>query len=481
LLAAVSLGAATNDTSLAASAKRADTAAVRALLSKHVDVNAPGPDGSTALYWAVYQNDAEMVDLLLRAGANATIGNQYGATPLLVACTNGNAAIVERLLKAGADPNARSIGETAFMTAARTGSLEVAKVLLTHGADVAARDQVHGQTALMVAAAEKHPAMVQFLIENRVDVNARSKGGFSALLFAVRAGDLASVRSLVAAGEKPTEVLPDGTSALMMAILNGNYELGTFLLDNGADPNVDNSGRTALHALIQVRNWEGLANAPVVTTGNVDSTEMLNALLNHGANPNARMTKELPFAHYRGASQTSAVGVTGSTPFWWAARGADLEAMRILLAKGADPLLATTENTTPLMVAAGVGYVDGQTPGSERDALEAVKLILERKADINAANQCDPGSLEDVNRSALAGEFRGRGYLCGWTALHGAASRGADSVVAFLVERGANPKAKENFGRTPLNLAQGHVVWVSVYIRESTVQLLQKLAGDAAP
>jgi hypothetical protein len=192
------------------------------------------------------------------------------------------------------------------------------------------------------------------------------------------------------------------------------------------------------------------------------------------------MAKELPFAHNRGASQTSAIGVTGSTPFWWAARGADLEAMRILLARGADPLSATTEKTSPLMVAAGVGYVDGQTPGSERDALEAVKMIVERGGVVTDANECDPGSLDDVTRSALAGEFRGKGYLCGWTPLHGAASRGANRVAQFLIDHGADLTAKEKFGRTPVQLAEGHVVWMSVYIRETTAKLLHKAMGDGA-
>ena len=147
-----------DDLRLAEAVKNRDGQAVRRLLEQQVDVNAPQPDGATALHWAVHWDDPATVELLIRAGAEVNAANDYGVTPLSLACTNGNAAIVDMLLKTGADPGAASpvTGETALMTAARTGIVEVVQALLDHRADVNASEVRHGQTALMWAAAEGH-------------------------------------------------------------------------------------------------------------------------------------------------------------------------------------------------------------------------------------------------------------------------------------------------------------------------------------
>ena len=203
-------------------------------------------------------------------------------------------------------------------------------------------------------------------------------------------------------------------------------------------------------------------------------------LISHGANPNAGMTKnrEVQFAEGATASgQSFVVSAIGTTPFWWAARAADLPAMSLLLENGADPFLATIEKVTPLAMAAGVGYLDAQTPGSEGDALEAVRLILELGADVNAASECDPKDTRVEDRT-LEDELRGRSRCCGWTALHGAASRGADTIIEFLVHQGARLDATDAFGRTPLNIAEGHVLYISVYIRESSQRLLRRLIRE---
>ena len=470
LAAAGAAAAGRGDAPLVAAAERRDAQAVEALLAAGGAADARAADGTTALHWAAHHDDPVLVRLLLRAGADANAVNRYGATPLLLACTNGSAPVVGALLQAGADPDRFSAGETALMTAARTGSAAAVRVLLEHGADPRLTEALRGQTALMSAAAARSAAVARELLAHGADVRVRSKGGFSALTFAVRAGGTDAVRVLLAAGADVNDRLRDGTSALMLAIVNGHYGLAAFLLEAGADPNAIDAGRTALHILVQTRNWDGNDKAGVMETGDVGYLGLMRKLLAHGADPNAGMTRDETVRFPEGVTasgQSFAVSVTGATPFWWAARAADLPAMRLLLAHGADPLLATVENVTPLAMAAGVGYLDGQTPGAEEDALEAVGMILDLGADVNAASACAPEVLAD------ASPFRG--LCCGWTPLHGAASRGADAIIRLLVERGARLDARDARGRTPLDLAEGHVLYISVYIRESSARLLREL------
>ena len=473
LAVAGAAAAANDDRALVAAAELRDARAVYSLLADGADVDAPAPDGTTALHWAVHHDDRAMVRALIAAGADVNGANRYGATALLLACTNGSAPVVEALLEAGAHPDTFAAGETALMTAARTGSVDAARLLLARGADLHLTEALRGQTALMSAAAGGHAAMVRLLAGHGADVNLRSRGGFSALAFAVRAGGFDAVRELLAAGGDVNDRLRDGTSVLMLAIVNGHYDLAAFLLDRGADPNAIDAGRTALHILVQTHNWDGLDKAGVVERGEIGYLGLLEKLLEHGADPNAGMTRDEEVRFPEGVTasgQSFAVNVIGATPFWWAARSADLPAMRLLLAHGADPLLATVEHVTPLAMAAGVGYLDGQTPGSEEDALEAVRMILDRGADINAGSACE--------RDAGAERSPYRGLCCGWTPLHGAASRGADSIISFLVERGARLDARDERGRTPLDLAEGHVLYISVYIRESSARLLRELMRE---
>ncbi len=473
LAATTGAAAGNDDISLVGAAELRDRPAVDALLMQGADVNAPAPDGTTALHWAVRYDDLEMARVLIRAGANANAANRYGATSLLLACTNGNASIVDALLKAGANPNTFSAGETALMTAARSGSVDAVRVLLDHGADPHPAERLRGQTALMTAAAARHGAVVRTLIEHEADVHVRSGGDFSALLFAVRAGGADAVRALLEAGADVNDTLRDGTNALMLAIVNGHYDLAAFLLDQGADPTANDAGRTALHILVQTHNWDGNDKAGVVESSAIGYLGLIDKLVAHGANPNAQMTRDRDVRFPEGATasgQSFVVNVIGATPFWWAARAADLPAMNSLLEHGADPRLVTTENVTPLAMAAGVGYLDGQTPGSEPDALEAVRLILALGADINAASECE--------RDPRAEGSLFRGLCCGWTPLHGAASRGADTIIRYLAEQGARLDAEDARGRTPLDIAEGHVLYISVYIRESSARLLRELLRE---
>ena len=428
--------------------KTADRAAIRRLLTERVDVNATEADGTTALHWATDGDNLDLVELLIRAGANVKTANRYGVTPLWLACTNGNAAAVVLLLKAGADPNtALPEGETVLMTAARTGRVDAVKALIEAGAAVNAVEGWHGQTALMWAAAEGHPAVIQALVERGADVHARSKGGFTGLLFAAREGQIGAVRTLLNAGANLNDSLPvrarastatapgptpseAGLNAFLLAAANAHYELASWLVDRGADPNAAPQGWTALHQVSWVRKAgiSGSNNPAPEGSGSMNSLDFVRKLVAKGAALNARVTKK------------PAMGVTtlnslGATPFLLAARTADGELMRLLAQLGADPLLPNEDNTTPLMVAAGVGtQAPGEDPGTEPEVLDAVTLALQLGNDLNAV---------DKN---------------GETVMHGAAYKHVPSVVRFLAAKGARievwnqPNTK---GWTPLKIAEG--------------------------
>ena len=456
-----------SDLGLAEAVKKGDKEATRSLLGqKNVDVNAAQSDGATALHWAVHWDDLETAELLIRAGANVNAANDYGATPLWLASSNGNAAMVKKLLQAGANPNAAlRLGETPLMAAAGIiGSVEVVKLLLAAGADVNAKEAHGGQSVLMWAVAKKRPEVVKVLIGQGADVGARSTGGFTPLLFAAQQGNVDSARLLLAAGADVNETSPDKESPLLVATASRHEKLAIFLIEKGADLNaVDYSGYTALHYATYRRG----SREYYAASGGRNSVELLKALLAHGANPNARIVRDAkheltpPIDQPYLRSPTRVVkadtrgGTTpvGATPFYLAALSRNPTAMRVLAAGGGDPNLGATETvyflggsgrrvnymagTTPLMSAAGVDEIgpnwNDLPEEEEKQALEAVKVAIELGADINAANEY------------------------GLTALHGAAFIGADSIIQFLMEKGANPELMDKHGQTPLSIAR-HVV-----------------------
>ncbi len=439
-----------------------DRDVVRALPNDPASINAPQADGTTALHWAVRRNDLATADALIKAGADVKAVNRYGVTPLALAAMNGNAAMIRRLLDAGADPNAANPGgETALMTTARTGSMDAVKLLLDRGAKVDARDAVHEQTALMWAVLENHPDVVKVLLEHGADVNAHTKvtitkgeyvparpaaasgagiirqralptpnGGMTPLLFAIRDGNAEMMRLLLDRGAGINETSGNHTSPLIIALLNGQVGMATELLNRGADPNVaDDYHRAALFAAIDLRNFNHEKYGDLPTDGR-DPLELIKALLDKGADPNLR-TDTVP-VHGLTQFDGSWVNFDGQTPFVRAALSGDVEVMRLLLAHGADPNIATTQGSTALMAASGINWIPGQTyTRSEGDYLEAVKLCLDHDAPVNAVNSL------------------------GLTAMHGAANRGWLPIMQILAEHGAKPDAKDKEGRTPMVYAQG--------------------------
>jgi ankyrin repeat protein len=481
LFAVAAWGATTSTSSLvklADVAMKGDMDELRSLLKQHSgnDVNAPQPDGSTALLWAAYWNDEKAVEELLAAGANVNASNREGVTPLSQACVNGSAKMVEALLKAGADANSfQQEGQTVLMTASRAGNADAVKTLLDHGAEVNSKESWRGQTALMWATAENHPSVVQVLVEHGADVNAVSsifdfsgmkpkpgdvpmhfpRGGFTALLFAARGGFTECARILLDHGADIKAADPDGTGALVLAIINGHFDTAGFLLDRKADPNAaDNMGRAPLFAAVDMRDLYGSNRPAPRDPGKLDAMDIVKMLLDHGADPNAKLTKLIPA---RAVLDFPDVMMSeGATPFLRAAKSADVPVMQLLLDKGADPKVVTKAGVTALMVAAGMAHAKTIRGGEQ--PIEAMKICLEKGVDINAATD------KTLN-----------------TALHAAAGQGTDDIVQFLADHGAKLDAKDNKDRTPMDVALGlKADAVGVEVHQSTADLLRKLMGPAA-
>lgn len=455
---AAAVAAAGPDLRLVEAAKNKNSKTVRTLLAEHVDANAHQADGATALMWAAHWDDLDTATLLIGAGANVNAVNSLGVTPISLACTKGSVAMVNKLLQAGANPNVADwVGETPLMNCSRTGSEEAVKSLLAHGADANAKETWRGQTALMWAVAAKHPAVTEVLIEHGADVHARSKGGFTPLLFAAQQGDVDSAKMLLAAGANVNEATPEYGSAIVVAAASGQEPLALFLLDKGADPNLaDGNGITALHYAVQrgLRLLTGYIYDAYNQQAPPNMPELAKALLAHGANPNARIKKAFTLVPFH----TTAATIEGATPFFLAAVASDVGAMRILADGGADPLLMNSEKVTPLMMAAGGGAKEYlRTDEEQKNAFEAVKLATELGDDVNAVSRL------------------------GETALHFAAATGNDASVQFLVDKGAKLDVRDRTGQTPWALAAGIAIpggdaFLARY-HKSTADLLLKLGA----
>jgi uncharacterized protein len=472
-LAAAAVFGQTSDLRLIQAVKSEDIARARALIRQRMDVNAPDVDGTTALIYAAHQNNPDLVKMLLGAGANAKAANRYGITALWEAANLGNGEMMATLLSAGADARAAvGEGETPLMTASRTGTLAGVKALMAAGADVNAKDSYRGETALMWAVDENHADVAKLLIGAGADVNARStyydfqfrkvasggtqavyyRGGLTPLLFAARQGAVESAEALLDAGADVNLAEPEyNFTPLDEAIYNDHYDLAAVLVEH--DATLDG----ALYLAVEMRNLDYFGNRPrKPVTDKLDELAFIRFLLDHGADPDAVLKTKLPGRMAQGAISVPA----GATPFYRAARSADLAVMRLLLEKGADANRPSDDHTTPLLAAAagqGARFAGGEER-PEAEFVEAIRLCVEKGADINAAN--DRGD----------------------TPMHAAAQRGADQIVQFLADHGAKLDVKNKSGRTPLDLAMGigGVANTGGSAHPSTAELIRKLIQRAA-
>ncbi len=488
------------DTRLAEAAQRRDMAAVRALLSQKVDPNAPGRDGTSALLWVVRVDDVATATQLVKAGADVKLANRQGLTPLALAASNGSAAMVKLLLDSGADVNAFDpANETPLMAVARVGNLDAVRVVLEHGATLDAKDPQFEQTALMVAVRENHPQVVRLLIELGANVNAKTRigvtppfilpnsvpgfghgigivrggspdrgrraptpGAMSPLQYAARDGRLDTVKILLASGADINQVEANDITPVITAITNNHPDVATYLIEQGADvKKVDWYGRTALFAAVETRNMDTDNGPPFENSvTRPPYLPLIQLLLDKGADPNARTAEQLPIRNQflRTTGTLEWVDFTGMTPFIYAARAGDVDAMKLLLKAGADPKIETFRGTNALMAAAGVNWVFNQTywEGEPRN-LEAVKL-------------CFDLGLTDVNKQNSMGV----------TALMGAANRGSDEIIRYLVSKGAKLDTKDAEGRTAMTWAEGVFLATNpAQAKASSIALLTSLAKQS--
>jgi len=480
---------------IANAAMNGDKAAVRSLIERKANVNAPQVDGTTALHWAVEANDLDTAELLIRAGANVSAANQDGATPLRLATMNGNAAMIGTLIEAGADPNAplTESGDTPLMMAARTGKPDAVKVLLDHGAMVNARESWGGTTALMWAVSEHHPDVVKTLVARGADVNATSKvvpaasgrgfvgttpvaakpgqpaeefasGLLTALMFAAREDDLESARILVAAGAGLNATGGDGKDALSLALFNGSYDVASFLVDSHAKVNqADVQHFTPLFWAVDRRNMETAPNFPWMVTE--DPLPLIRKLLDAGSDPNA-VIDATPRARMREGSPR----IVFASALMRAAFSGDIELVKLLLAHGANPHAISPDRETTLMAACGTGFINGyhrqRSPG---ERLEVVKLLVSLGEDVNAADSY------------------------GITPLMVAANMGDVPIVQYLIDQGADLGAHDlgkkndgSFGSSveplmPIDYAIGVGTFVpnnAVIMHEDAVKLMSRLMQE---
>lgn len=469
---------------------------IAAITSPDVDVNEKAPDGSTALMWATFNVDHELVNALLKAGAKANITSRYGASALGEAVKLEDLALVRTLLDAGADVNSPNLdNQTALMLAISTGNLPITKLLVERGANVNAIETFRDQNALMWAAGGNQPEVVDLLLahgaknvnlralsddwdrqmtsEPRAQFQSRQTGGLTALLYATRSGCYRCAVSLVKAGADVNKPNPDGVTPLLNALDNKRFDIAMFLLDQGADANVwDMSGRTPIYVAVDMKTFNagggggGRNGFPEATAGpdaraaasTITASTVINRLLGMGVDVNHQLTRKRPYGAGRGRfADYDLRGGVG--PLMVASMRHDHESMQALLAHGAEVDLPNVFQMTPLMLAAGMGGTGRADAGGgaagagaggdpQARAIKTIDILLDAGADINA-RIIDSRTHTAVLMSYVAGRDQE-----GRSVLFGAAERGQDKVVKHLLERGADPAIRDAAGKYALDYAR---------------------------
>src|SRR4029450_10892077 len=346
-------GSAAGDSPFVEAARKGDIATVRTLIAKKADRNEQARDGSTALLGAAYNAALPMAQALIAAGARTNTANKYGVTPLLQASRTGAAPVVQALLRAGADSKlAPPEGEPPLMAASYAGSIDTVRLLLETGVDVNATDTYQKQTALMWAATEGHTEVVKALLDAKADPNVKAAvttlterkhadhptGGFTALMYAARNGHEDTVKALIAGGADPQLTNGDGASATVIAIVNDRLDLAKTLVDLGADAN-DGSLYFAVDMHDATTDMRAKAGSRLRADfpNQLTALDLIKLLLDKGADPNKAFVGQLH-------SYTLCCGDdVNSSPFFRAASAADVEALKLMLAHGANVEWSPTE------------------------------------------------------------------------------------------------------------------------------------------
>jgi uncharacterized protein len=465
-------------------------AVLAAITSPDIDLEAREPDDATALLWATYKVDHELVRALLKAGAKANVINRYGASPLTESVKLGDIELVRMLLDARADPNsANQDNQTALMLASTIGSLKIAELLIDQHANVNAVENFRGQTALMWAAAANQPDIVDLLLAHKANVKLRAKdddwprqmtsepraqfrqtGGLTALLYATRSGCYRCAVAIVKAGADLNQPNPDGITPLINALDNRSFDIAMFLLDKGANPHTwDMNGRTPLYVAVDMNsyrsgsgagsgNFQGFGGPPPPPRppSAVKAMDVVSRLLSMKVDLNHELTRMRPNGNGRGRFGDYMMrGGTG--PLMIATLSYDDVAIKTLLAHGAEVDMPNVFQITPLMAAAGMSGTGrnggGGAPGPQQGdpqarAMKVIDLLLNAGANVNAR------VTDSRTRTAkLVAYVQGRDQE-GRTALFAAAESGWDRVVNQLLDRGADPTVRDAAGKTALDYAR---------------------------
>ncbi|HEU4620182.1 MAG TPA: ankyrin repeat domain-containing protein, partial [Gammaproteobacteria bacterium] len=439
------------DAKLLAAAQQANPKDVRALLAAGAGANTRAADGSTAMLYAAHLGDVDSIQALLAAKADPNLTNRYGVGPMHEAALRADAKLLRMLLDAGAavDP-ALPQGETPLMLASRTSGIDAVRLLIEHGANVNVAEQWQGETPLMYAAAFDRGDVAAALIAAGADVNARTplndlperkpavryfveipSAGLTPVMFAARAGAVSALRALIKAGADIDAKTPEGFSPVVIALDNLHFDAAKVLVEAGASP--EGGG---LFAVVEARNRVNYVGEIQVPTGAESSLDLLELMLSHGADLKDRLPE--PFLDRDPRFLPPPPKIT-DLALIRAARSSDVDAMRVLIAHGADPSLHDEKRggITPL-VAVMMGpelpaLIEAEPRPTEEEAIKAIDFLLDHGV--------KPSIADDS----------------GITVLHEAALRNYPGVIKHLAERGADLDVADREGYTPLDYALGRL------------------------